>query len=403
MTGAASSPERPAPPVGFRARAVALTDRTFASFPVRVWQRFNRRNGLLLAAGTSDQAVFAVFAAVYVAFAVVGIWLGSSREAIDGLIAMVHEFAPGLISWDGHAGLVSPDRIREVATGSAGVLGITGIVAVIALGWTAVGWVTFLRSAVRDILSLPPVDAHFALVKVWDFIAAVVWALLLLLGGTLSAVGASALSLVFDVFGVDSGIWVDTATRILSLLIAFGIDVLVLVSLYRFLAATDLPWRRVLPASAAAGAALVVLQVTAGLLIGRAQFNPLVATFVLILGLLFWFRLAMIVILLGAAWVAESASDRDIAVVVETEHDRQVAEAESLLTAANVRLREARAARERATWVTKNRTIRSVKRAREEVRSASERLERARRHQQEARAAQRKWWSLRHGGMGEVK
>ena len=52
-----------------------LTHKTMALFPVRVWRHFLARNGFLLSSGMSYQALFAVFAAIYVVFAVAGIWL----------------------------------------------------------------------------------------------------------------------------------------------------------------------------------------------------------------------------------------------------------------------------------------------------------------------------------------
>ena len=55
------------------ARASELTERTLAAFPVRVWRHFLQNNGFLLAAGVSYQALFAIFAAIYLAFAIAGL------------------------------------------------------------------------------------------------------------------------------------------------------------------------------------------------------------------------------------------------------------------------------------------------------------------------------------------
>ncbi len=79
-------------------RATELTQRTIGSFPVRVWRRFLRRNGFLLAASISYQSLFAIFATLYTAFAAVGLWLGGSQAAIDGLIAVVNSYLPGFIA-----------------------------------------------------------------------------------------------------------------------------------------------------------------------------------------------------------------------------------------------------------------------------------------------------------------
>ena len=58
----------------------------------------------------SYQALFAIFAAIYIAFVVVGLWLGGSEEAVAGLIDIVNIYLPGLIDENGahHA----PSRSR---------------------------------------------------------------------------------------------------------------------------------------------------------------------------------------------------------------------------------------------------------------------------------------------------
>lgn len=398
MSGVRGDGERRAAPIlppadaaddsaGFLARAGEVSQRVIESFPVRVWQRFQQRNGLLLASGTSDQAVFAVFAALYIVFAVVGIWLGASPTAIDGVIGVVNSYAPGLVRVDDASpGLVPAQQIRDVAADSAGLLSVTGLLAVLAFTWTAVGWITFLRSSVRDIFRLPPVDTNFAIVKIWDFVAAIGFALLLFVGAALSTVGTSALGVVFDLVGwSDTSIWYDLAARAVTITVAFAIDVVMLVSLFRFLAGTDLAIRRILPGALIGGAGLVALQLSAGWLIGRAPANPLVATFAVLLGLLLWFRLAMIVILVSAAWVAEAADDADIAIVAMSEHDHRVGEARVLLTAARVRLRDRQTTRARAPWYRQGAARRSVQRAADELAACEVRLANAERLREEAR------------------
>ncbi len=372
---------------GFLARAGEVSQKVLDTFPLRVWQRFQRRNGLLLASGTSDQAVFAVFAALYIVFAVVGIWLGASRSAIDGVIDMVNGIAPGLVRVDDSSpGLVPAQQIRDVAADSAGLLSVTGVLAVLAFTWTAVGWITFLRSSVRDIFRLPPVDTNFAIVKIWDFVAAVGFALLLFTGAILSTVGTSALGFAFELLGwSDKSIWFDLAGRTVTIAVAFAVDVVMLVTLFRFLAGTDLAIRRVLPGALIGGTGLVLLQLSAGWLIGRAPSNPLVATFAVVIGLLLWFRLAMIVILVAAAWVAEAADDADIAIVALSEHDHRVGEARVLLAAAQVRVRDRQLMRAAAPWYRQSSARRSVQRAVDELAAAEARLANAQLAREEAR------------------
>ncbi len=357
------------------ARNRPLTRALSNSFPLRVWARFNRRNGLLLASGTSDQAVFAVFSALYIAVAVLGIWLGSSVQAVDSLLGLVNGLAPGLISFDGGPGLVSDVQVRDLAAGARPVWSVTGVVAFVVFAWTAVGWVTFLRSAVRDMFGLPAVDAHFAMVKVWDALAALGYAILLLTGGAMSAIGTSALGGVFDALGWGESLpAVALLGRSATVVVTLLVDLVVLVTLFTWLSGTDLGLRQVLPASASGAVALVILQFSAGWLLGRPPANPLIATFAILLGLFLWFRIAMIVVLLAAAWITERADETDTPIVERSEHERRIDEADLMVRAAEVRLREARLARRDAAWAARGRAIRTVTRAREELDEARERL-----------------------------
>ena len=148
-------------------RVSTLTQKTMALFPVRVWRHFLARNGFILSAGMSYQALFAIFAAVYVVFAVAGIWLTGNEEALNAFIALLNSFAPGLIGDDG---IISTDDLVAIATTSTSLFGWTGAVALVGLIWTAIGWITYSRIAVRSIFGLPKDTRAYALLKTRDFL-----------------------------------------------------------------------------------------------------------------------------------------------------------------------------------------------------------------------------------------
>jgi membrane protein len=242
-------------PISF---ATKVTKQTLAWFPVRVWRHFLIANGFLLAAGVSYQALFAIFAAVYVAFALAGLWLGGSEEAIQNLIDLINQYIPGLIDKDGP---ITPDAVAEIATNSASLFGITGAIALVTLIWTAIGWVTFSRRAVREIFVLPPDRRPYLLLKSGDLLAAALFGILLLIGGGLGAVGTWALDIVFSLFGLDTeSVWFSIGVRTATLLISFAINAAALAALYQFLTGTSLRWRTVWPGALLAGAAVTVLQ-----------------------------------------------------------------------------------------------------------------------------------------------
>lgn len=330
------------------ARATSLTQKTLAWFPIRVWRHFLQTNGFLLGAGVSYQALFAVFAGIYVAFAGVGLWLGGSPEAVARLIDVINSYIPGLISEEG--GIVTPDQVQAVATASSGVLGVTGLIALGALIWTAIGFVTYARRAVRDIFQLPYDRRSYLLLKARDLLAAFIFGIALVVGAGLSSMSTWAIGLVFGWFGLDPATDLVSSLRVGSLIVSFALISSALAALFKFLAGASLRWRRIWPGSLLGGAAVTVLLLGAGLLVSYTPSNPLLATFAIFVGLLLWFKIIGIIMLVAAAWIAISAMDRNVPLLEPSEADKLAAEHRALLLAAHVRLRTAQEARAHAPW-----------------------------------------------------
>lgn len=347
-------------------RATEISRRTKALFPVRVWQQFSRNNGFLLAAGISYQALFAVFAAIYVAFAIVGLWLGGNQEAITALIDVVNHYVPGLIGDD--SAPFSVEDVRAIAEGGTSVFSITGAIALVTLVWTAIGFVTYTRRAVRDMFGLPYDTRSPILLKARDFLAAVIFGIVLVVGSLLSAIATWALSIIFTVVGLNThSPLFDGSLRAGTLIVAFALNTLALAALVRFLSGTNLRWRIIWPGALLGGAGLAVLQIAAGLLVRYTPSNPLLATFALFVGLLLWFRGTGIVILIAVAWIATAAKDADIPLQPLTEQERAVQEHHALLLAAQVRLRNANAERASAPWYRHRAADRAVHSAEREL------------------------------------
>ena len=352
-------------------RATRLTKQTLAWFPVRVWRHFLLHNGFLLAAGVSYQALFACFAAIYVAFAIAGLWLGGSADAVNWVIDLINGYIPGLIAEEG--GIATPEQVQAIASQNTGVLGWTGVIALGALIWTAIGWVTYCRRAVRDIFGLPPDRRSYVLLKARDLVAATLFGIALVAGAALASIGTYALDAILSLFGFGVGDGVVSATvRTGSILVGFIITSAALTGLFRFLSGASLAWRRIWPGAIIGGLGISVLQLGAGLLLSYTPSNPLLATFAIFIGLLLWFRLMGIVMLVAAAWIAVAANDRDVALLPQTESERLAAEHAALLVAARVRLRTAQEAKAHAPWYRAWAAGRAVQDAEEELRQVEE-------------------------------
>jgi membrane protein len=330
-----------------------LARKTLALFPVRVWRHFLARNGFLLSSGMSYQALFAIFAAVYVAFAVAGIWITADADTLNVFVALLNTYAPGLIGDDG---VISTDELIAIATASTSLFGWTGAVALVGLIWTAIGWITYARLAVRSIFGLPKDTRAYALLKARDFLVGLGFGTVLVLATMLSIATTSFLDWLLGLLGLpDEGGWTEFIIQAGSTLVVFVIDTLVLAVLFRFLSGAAMPWRRMWVGSLLGSAAITLLQLLSGVLITGATRNPLLTTFAVFIGLLLWFRLMGIVILVAASWIAVEASDNHESLrpvsaeqLVAEERSR---EQRALVTAARVRVREAQQELADANWM----------------------------------------------------
>ncbi|MGA1836836.1 YihY/virulence factor BrkB family protein [Herbiconiux sp. 11R-BC] len=329
------------------ARVTALTQDTLALFPTRVWRRFLSRNGFLLSSGMSYQALFAVFAAVYIVFAVAGIWLIGSPETMQALIDLINTYIPGLIGDDG---VIALDDLRGIAESSTSVLTVTGIAALAVLVWTAIGWITYSRMAVRAIFRMPKDPRSYLLLKARDFLVALAMGLALFVAAALSVGSTAALDALLSLFGPVVSQSTAVLAAIAGLVVVFLIDTLALMVLFRFLAGAKLTIRRMRGGAMLGGLGLVALQALGGTLLGGVTRNPLLSTFVVFIAMLLWFRLASVVTLVGASWIAVAADDRGELLYEPSEEELAAQEHDALVLAARVRVREARAALETAPW-----------------------------------------------------
>lgn len=335
------------------ARAERATTWVMRLKPSRVIQRYLAMDGNLLAAGISFQAVFAVFAAVYVGFAITGIWLGNNAEVFQALVEIINRAVPGLIGSDGE-GIIAEEQLS-----SASLLGWTGVIAAVGLIWTAIGWLYYTRQAVRSIFALPKVAASFFLLKVVDLVLALAFGVLLLVSATLSVASTQALSWLLSLVGLEGTFWVTAGSRVVGLLVAVIVNLVTLGAMYRVLSRIRIPWRNLFWGALLGSLVLSLLSVASSAVIAGASRNPLLATFAVFIGLMLWFNLVSRVILASAAWIAVGLDDQGISVRTTTPEEQAAEEQAARRLVADVELREARESLRRAkgpaVWFAKRR------------------------------------------------
>ena len=276
--------------------------------PVRVFTHYNERRGPILSGGLSYQAIFAVFAAIWVGFAIAGFFVKAHPELQKAIFDLLAHNVPGLVDDGTGSGAVDPNVLL-----SASILGWTGAIAAVGLIFTALGWLASGRDAVRVMFGLPGQATNFLLLKLKDLGLAIAFGVALVVSAVLSVVSTTALGSFLDLVGIDQrSVFGEVLARIVGLLLVLVLDTIVLGTFYRIVSGIRIPFRMLAQGTIIAAVALGVLKALGTLLLGGATNNPLLASFAVIIGLLIWFNLICQVILIGAAWIAVSAKDADL-------------------------------------------------------------------------------------------
>jgi membrane protein len=285
----------------------AIIEWVMALKPVRVFTHYGEKKGPLLAGGLSYQAIFAVFAALWVTFAIAGLVVKSNIGLQQALLDLLAATVPGLID-TGDGGAINPQDLF-----AAQILGWTGAIAAIGLVTTAVGWLASGRDAVRAIFGLPTLAANFFILKLKDLGIALGFGAAMLLSAALSLFSTSALDTLLGWLNLthDSPFAI-VLTRTVGLAIVLSLDIAILAVFYRVLSGIRIPFRLLAQGTLLAAIALSVIMGLGSLLLGGARSNPLLASFAVIIGLLIWFNLVSQVFLLGAAWISVSANDAGV-------------------------------------------------------------------------------------------
>jgi membrane protein len=285
-----------------------LTARVLRLKPVRVFMQYNAKRGPILASGLSYQAIFAVFAGLWLAFSIAGAIIVGDPVLLDGLIRFLNDNVPGLVDDGSGSGAVDPDLLAE-----AGILGWTGAIAAVGLTFTALGWLASGRDAVRTMFSLPGASTNFLLLKLKDLGLAIGFGAAIIASAAISVASTSALGAVFDAFGVDDkSLPAVLVARGVGLLLVLVVDAVVLALFFRVVSGIRIPFRMLAQGTIIGAIALGVLKALGSALLGGATSNPLLAGFAVIIGLLIWFNLICQVILVSASWIAVSAADADV-------------------------------------------------------------------------------------------
>ena len=341
-------------------RTKTLAARIMRSRPVRVFNRFSESGGPILAGGISYQAIFATFAALWLTFSVAGLWITSNPDLELTLYSFINQSIPGLI---GEEGVIDPSVLAD-----ARVFGWSGVIALVGLLATVLGWLSTMAQAVRTIFRMPRDKTFILWVKLRELGLGLLFAVVLVISALISLASTEALGALFGVFGISrDSFWFNSAARAIGLILVLLIDTVTLAALFRVLSRVRIPLRQLITGSVLGAVGLGVLKILGSTLLAGAGRNPLLAAFAVIIGLLIWFNLTSTLTLLAASWIAVGMDDAGLsprrisADEVAIEKRRQEEEAFRVVVTAE--LRDARLAHDTAHWPRRLLTARRLRAA----------------------------------------
>lgn len=316
--------------------------------PVRVFLHYSNDNGPLLAAGMTYQAFFALAAGLWFAFTVFGFALNGNPALQLQVFEAVNRFLPGLIGYDigGSARTGAIDGTKLIRTEG---LTLAGVVSLVGVLLTAVGFLGTLRTAIRIMFGLPNQMTNFAILKLKDLGLAIAFGAVVLLTGAISVVANTALDLVAGLLGVGHATLLQTvlASSIAFVLLAV-IESLMLAAAFRILSGIPIPARRLWVGVLIGGVAMTLLQTVGSQLLSFGTSNPAIKVFAVLIGVLIFFNIICQIILIAASWVAVGIHDRGIDIrslspeQTEQEHAERIEDARRLVAKANREALEAR-------------------------------------------------------------
>jgi membrane protein len=276
----------------------ALIDKVVKSRPVRTFIHYNEAGGPLLAAGMSYNAVFATFASLWLSFSVAGFVIAGSPELQDALFSAINSVVPGLIA---EGGVIDPKDLL----GSVGALSWTSAVAVVALLFTALGFLASMRDAIRRIFDLPADTMNPVLQKLRDFGLALAFGVLIIVSAGLQIFTNAAIGAVFNILSIDNrSPFAVVVVTVIGNVLVFVVDFITVAAAFRILSAVRIPLRRLLVGAAIGAVGIDILKAAFQLgLIGGVGNNPLLAGFAVFIGLLIFFNFFCQVLLIAAAWI----------------------------------------------------------------------------------------------------
>lgn len=263
----------------------------------RAWQRYGDARGNLLAGGVTYFAFFSIFPALALAFTVFGLVLQDNDQLLEQIRSYLDDTLPGFIQDESGDGLI------PLSAPSGNTLTLSGIIGLLGLLWSGLGWLGALRDGIRAVFGVEGEPGNFVLNKLRDVGVLVLLGLAIAVSAAVTGVAGAAASWIAEQIGLGDQGWI---LRVVAFVVGAVLDGFVVLVMLRLLSGVDVPRRGLLGGAAIGGVLLTILKLLGTVVIEGTKENPVFASVALVVGLLAWLNFMSRIVLLSAAWSANS-------------------------------------------------------------------------------------------------
>lgn len=261
------------------------------------WKRYGDARGNLLAGGVTYFAFFSIFPAVALAFTIFGVLLQDNAQWLDQIRSYLNDTLPGFIQDGNNEGLIP----LEVPSGDT--LTVTGLVGLGGLLVAGLGWLGALRDGIRTIFGAEGAPGNFVTTKLRDLGVLIVLGFAIVVSAAITGIAGATTSWIAEQVGLGGQQWLLT---LIAFLVGAVLDGFVVIVMLRLLSGVDVPRHGLVGGAIVGGIGLTLLKVLGTSLIAGTTSNPLFASIAVVAGLLAWLNFMSRVVLLAAAWSANS-------------------------------------------------------------------------------------------------
>ena len=260
----------------------------------RAWSQFGRCNGNLYAAAITYFSFLALFPLVLLAVAITGFVLHAHPAAQQTLLNHISENVPGSF------GTTLRSAVNTAVKARTGV----GIVGLLGVALTGLGWIGNLRKSIHAVWGLPMPQRNAFMARLHDLLVLAGLGLAMLVSLGITAAGTALTDQIVRGLGWSHLYGMSTVLVIAGLIVGVAADLLIFWWLIVRLPDATVPHGLALRGALLASVGFEVLKILGTVLIAHTSHSPTAGPFAGVIAILVWLQLVARYLLLCVAWTA---------------------------------------------------------------------------------------------------